>query len=82
MMLLSSLFLSTGAAPSLTLTTHYIQMSPVLYLSGLPEIFWAQNSLSSAKPRGKATSGLKKYVLGRMLVITCAKTKASHGRAA
>lgn len=33
--------------------------------------FWFQISRSSAKPRGMATSGRRKYVLGRMLVITC-----------
>jgi hypothetical protein len=34
--------------------------------------FWFQTSRTSAMPRGIATSGRRKYVFGRMLVITSA----------
>ena len=34
--------------------------------------FWFQTSRTSAMPKGMATSGRRKYVFGRMLVITSA----------
>ena len=63
---------------TLTLTQHTLAAPSAqmrlgfLYLSGLLETFCAQSSLTRAKPSGRATSGLRKYVLGRMFVITCA----------
>lgn len=42
------------------------------YRSGFPNKFCAKNSRTMAMPNGRAMCGLRKYVLGWMLVITSA----------